>query len=70
MTKTKILKSQIAKGIKVEMEHTKSRVLARKIAIDHLHENPNYYKKVKFGKGYMEYLVSVKKPKHYEKDDD
>jgi len=34
---------QIAKGIKVEVEHTKDKDLAREIAMDHLTENPKYY---------------------------
>lgn len=33
----------IAKGIKVEMEHTNSRHLATEIVMDHLMENPRYY---------------------------
>ena len=32
-------------GTKIEMEHTNSRVVAMKIAIDHLREFPNYYTK-------------------------
>jgi len=39
-------KDQIAKGIKVEMEHTKDRDLAREIAMDHLTEDPHYYTKL------------------------
>ena len=34
-------------GIKVEMEHTKDRQVAKEIAKDHLSEDPNYYKKLK-----------------------
>jgi hypothetical protein len=41
------IKIQLNKGIKVEMEHTKSRVKAREIAMDHLWENPKYYDKLK-----------------------
>jgi hypothetical protein len=37
------IKSQLAKGIKVEMEHTTDRVAAREIALDHLMEMPDYY---------------------------
>ena len=37
------LKKQLAKGIKVEMEHTKDKAKAREIAMDHLWEHPNYY---------------------------
>jgi len=31
-------------GTKVEMEHTKNTAIARKIAQDHLREDPDYYK--------------------------
>jgi len=31
-------------GTKVEMEHTKNTAIARKIAQDHLQEDPDYYK--------------------------
>lgn len=34
---------QLAKGIKVEMEHTDDKDLAREIAMDHLTEIPDYY---------------------------
>lgn len=34
---------QLAKGIKVEMEHTGNIALAREIALDHLNEYPDYY---------------------------
>lgn len=39
--------SQLRMGIAVEMEHTKSRRLAREIAMDHLSEDPRYYTKLK-----------------------
>ena len=38
---------ELAMGIKVEMEHTKSRKIATEIAMDHLTENPRYYSKLK-----------------------
>lgn len=38
---------QLAMGVKVEMEHTNSRVVAREIACDHLTEDPSYYTKLK-----------------------
>lgn len=38
-----VLKSQLKKGTQVEMEHTKSKKVAKKIALDHLHEHPKYY---------------------------
>ena len=41
------IKIQLNKGIKVEMEHTKSRIKAKEIAMDHLWENPKYYDKLK-----------------------
>jgi nitrate reductase beta subunit len=34
---------QLEKGIKHEMEHTTDEAIARKIAIDHISEIPNYY---------------------------
>jgi len=39
--------SQLEAGIKVEMEHTDSRSVAKEIAMDHLIEDPNYYEKLK-----------------------
>jgi hypothetical protein len=38
---------QLAMGIKVEKEHTKSRKIATEIAMDHLSEDPRYYLKLK-----------------------
>lgn len=37
---------QLAQGIKVEMEHTKNKALAKEIAKDHLAEIPDYYTKL------------------------
>lgn len=37
----------LAEGTKVEMEHTDSKATAREIAMDHLSEDPNYYRKLK-----------------------
>ena len=34
---------QLAKGIKVEQEHTGDMAIAREIALDHLDEFPDYY---------------------------
>jgi len=34
---------QLIKGIKVETEHTNDKDIALKIAMDHLHEIPDYY---------------------------
>jgi hypothetical protein len=38
---------QVAMGIKVEMEHTKSKEAARLIALAHLKEMPDYYTRLK-----------------------
>jgi len=38
---------QLKKGIKVELEHTSDYAIAREIAMDHLTEDPLYYKKLK-----------------------
>lgn len=40
------LEKQLQKGIKVEMEHTASKKVAKEIALDHLFEDPNYYNKL------------------------
>lgn len=42
-----LIKNQLIKGIKVEMEHTNNKKVAKKIAMDHLYEDPNYYTKLK-----------------------
>lgn len=39
------IKKELKLGSKIEMEHTKSKRLATKIAKDHLREFPNYYTK-------------------------
>lgn len=39
-------KEQLSKGAKVELEHTRSRAVATKIAKDHLNEDPDYYRKL------------------------
>jgi len=36
-------KEELQKGIKVEMEHTKNKAIAKRIALDHLAELPDYY---------------------------
>lgn len=41
------LKKQLAMGMKVEKEHTKNLNVAKRIAMDHLFENPKYYTKLK-----------------------
>jgi len=37
---------ELAKGMKVEMEHTDNPRIAQQIAMDHLTENPRYYIKL------------------------
>jgi hypothetical protein len=37
---------QLAVGTRVELEHTRSVALAREIAMDHLAEDPDYYRKL------------------------
>ena len=41
-------------GIKIELEHTEDKNLAREIAMDHLVEDPNYYQKLKQIEAYKE----------------
>lgn len=41
------IKSQLIKGIKIEMEHTNDKNKAKEIAMDHLTENPKYYDDLK-----------------------
>jgi len=52
MTKTKITKWGIKVGTKIEMEHTTSKLRAKKIAMDHLHE---------FGDAYYKGLIKLEK---------
>jgi hypothetical protein len=40
------LTKEYQKGIKVEMEHTSDKKIAKEIAMDHLFENPKYYTKL------------------------
>lgn len=37
---------ELARGTRVEMEHTPSRAVAREIAMDHLVEDPQYYRRL------------------------
>lgn len=37
------IEKQLEKGIKIELEHTNDKKIARKIAMDHLVELPDYY---------------------------
>lgn len=38
-----LIRTQLAKGIRVEKEHTSDEKIAREIALDHLSEFPDYY---------------------------
>lgn len=40
------LQKQLEMGLKVETEHTENMDVAKKIALDHLNEDPNYYTKL------------------------
>jgi hypothetical protein len=40
------LQKELEKGSKVEMEHTESHEHAKKVAMDHLVEDPKYYTKL------------------------
>ena len=40
------INSQLKKGVKIEHEHTKDNTIAKKIALDHLFEDPEYYTKL------------------------
>ena len=40
------IQKQLDMGTTVEMEHTKDKELAKKIAMDHLFEIPDYYSKL------------------------
>ena len=37
---------QLNKGIKIEMEHTRNKKIAKEISKDHLSEDPLYYEKL------------------------
>ena len=41
------IKKELSKGIKVEHEHTKNKLVAEKIDLDHLNEDLKYYRKLK-----------------------
>jgi len=44
---TDYIEKQLEHGIKVEHEHTSKLAVARQIALAHLGEDPDYYKKLK-----------------------
>lgn len=43
ITEKDVDKKELEKGIKVEMEHTKNKAIAKRITLDHLAELPDYY---------------------------
>jgi len=51
--------TQLQKGTRIELEHTKNKLLALKIAKQHLKENKNYYKLASVTG--INKLVSIKK---------
>jgi hypothetical protein len=64
----KISKSEIKAGTKHEMEHTKSKKVAKKIAMDHLKEHPLYYNKTE-GLPAMEKKLQKIEHHHYHHHD-
>jgi ribosome biogenesis SPOUT family RNA methylase Rps3 len=51
-------------GMKAEMEHTESKSQAKRMAMDHLAENPKYYtklKKAKLEESFNKYLLNESK---------
>lgn len=55
--------TQLRIGTKIEMEHTKSKKVAEKIAKDHLREFPNYYTALV----HMEHELAEKRKKQLKK---
>lgn len=41
------IKKSLKQGMEVEKEHTKKKMVAREIALDHIGEDPKYYDKLK-----------------------
>lgn len=66
------LRIQLENGIKTEMEHTNSRLVAKEIAMDHLFEDPNYYSKLEKMESNEDHSTSAKKEfaKDLQKDSD
>lgn len=55
-------KTALARGVAVEMEHTRNPAVARRIAMDHLTEDPRYYEKLaRMEKGACDKLVKLVK---------
>lgn len=70
----KYLRKQLARGQKVELEHTTDEAVAYAIAKDHIYENPDYYillEKIEMKanggevKNYAEFSITVPKAKVY-----
>jgi len=55
------LKSQLEKGIKVEMEHTSNISKCKEIAMDHLSEDPNYYDRLSEMEKESEDVITIPK---------
>lgn len=47
VTRADVDPEQLRMGIEVELEHTNDRVVAERIALDHLTERPDYYTALK-----------------------
>jgi hypothetical protein len=60
---------EIAMGTKVEMEHTKSKEEAEKIAKEHLAEHPDYYSRLKKAGLNAESTDSIPKPNPVDKEE-
>jgi len=58
----KVLSDELELGIKVEMEHTTDRKIAKEIALDHMFEDPRYYTKLKRAKLEEEVTENVHEP--------
>lgn len=46
ITEKDVDKKELEMGMKVEMEHTNNKAIAKRIALDHLAEMPDYYTKL------------------------
>jgi len=66
----KMIQKQIQKGIKVEMEHTEDRSIAREIAMDHLTESPTYYDELEAMEAEMEAKMEDKKEEKKEENEE
>lgn len=55
------LKKEVAIGMKIEREHTKSKTMQKKIAKDHIKEFGNYYTDKKYGLLHMEKMLKKRK---------